>query len=227
MNSAQFIWSPSTGLNLNTALFTQDSIASKIYTGMKDTTWSVLGEPVSKYRFLTLKKPFWSNPLPYPDWKWYYKSVNETGTITARDSFTVMNHADMTFDEVPFEVFGVNPWSDCDTVTLPERGLYMITYDCSVLFPYSEVAGVNARDTARLRLVNELNVDIVTSYSELWKEFNDGIRYYPEAQTLSKTFTVFNSVPGTKYYLQVFGALNSGLITIAVTKPSITYLLVR
>lgn len=227
MNTSQFNWSPSTGLNLNSSLFSQDSIASKIYTGIKDSTWSNLGEPVSKYRFLTLKKPFWANPLPYPDWKWFYMSVNESGSITARDSFTVMNHADMTYDETPFEVFGVDPWSDCDTITLPVRGSYIITYNCSMLFPYSEVASVNARDSARLRIVNEFNVDIPASYTEMWKEFNDGVRYYPQSNPVSKTFTLFNAVPGTKYYLQVFGALNSAMITIAVTKPTITYLLVR
>lgn len=227
MNTSQFNWSPETGLNLNTLLFNQDSIASKIYTGIKDTTWNILGEPISKYRFLTLKKPFWSNPLPYPDWKWFYSSVNESGVVTARDSFTVMNHADMTYDETPFEVFGGGSWNNCDTITLPVRGSYIITYDCNMLFPYSEVSGINARDSALIRMVNELNIDVPASYSEKWKEFNDGIRYYPESNPVSKTFTLFNSVPGTKYYLQVFGVLNSGLITIAVTKPTVTYLLVR
>ena len=227
MNSSQFNWSPSTGLNLNTDLFNQDSIASKIYTGIKDSTWVNLGEPVSKYRFLTLKKPFWSNPLPYPDWKWYYTSVNESGVINAKDSFTVMNHADMTYDETPFEVFGVSVWSDCDTITLPVRGSYIITYDCNMIFPYSEVSGINARDSAILRVVNELNVDVPASYTEVWKEFNDGIRFYPESRPVSRTFTLFNSVPGTKYYLQLYGILNSSLINIAVTKPTMTYLLVR
>lgn len=107
------------------------------------------------------EKPFWHNPLPFPDWKWYYKSVSETGVINARDSFTVMNHADMTYDETPFEVFGVESWSDCDTVTLPVRGLYTITYDCSVIFPYTEVSGINERDSVILRVVNELSVDIL------------------------------------------------------------------
>ncbi len=227
MNSSHFSWLPGTGLNLNTDILKQDSIASKNYTGIKDSTWNILGEPVNKYRFLTLKKPFWINPLPYPDWKWYYTSVNESGVITARDSFTVMNHADMTFDEAPVEVFAVDVWNDCDTITLPVRGQYIITYNCSLVFPFSEITGVNARDSAIIRVVNELNVDIPASYTEVWKEFNDGNRYFPESKPLSRTFTLYNPIPGTKYYLQVYGALNSQLITIAVTKPSITYLLVR
>jgi hypothetical protein len=226
-NSSQFNWSPTNGLNINSSVFEHDSIASKNYTGIKDSTWNILGEPVSKYRFLTLKKPFWANPLPYPDWKWYYKSVNESGVITARDSFTVMNHADMTYDETPFEVFGVSTWSDCDTITLPVRGSYTITYDCSMIFPYSEISAVTARDSARMRMVNELSVDIPASYLEAWKDFNSEYKYYPESKPVSKTFTLFNSIPGTKYYLQLYGVLNSALITIAVTKPTVTYLLVR
>ncbi len=227
MNTSQFNWSPITGLNLNTSVFQQDSIASNIYTGIKDTTWNILGEPNSRYRFLTLKKPFWSNPLPYPDWKWYYSSINESGVVTGKDSFTVINHADMTFDETPFEVFSDNMWNDCDTITLPVRGTYIITYDCNMLFPYSEVSGVYAKDIARLRVVNELNVDLPASYTEMWKQFNNTFSYSPESNPISKTFTLFNSVPGTKYYLQVYGVLNSGMITIAVTKPTVTYLLVR
>lgn len=227
MNTTDFYWSTESGLNLNHDILNRDSIASKNYTGIKDSTWTVLGEPVSKHRFLTLKKPFWSNPLPYPDWKWYYKSVSETGVINARDSFTVMNHADLTYDETPFEVFGVESWSDCDTVTLPVRGLYTLTYDCSVIFPYSEFSGIHERDSVILRMVSELNVDIPASYTEYWREFYDGTMYHPESRPLSKTFTLFNSVPGTKYYLQVYGILNTGLINIAVTKPTITYMLVR
>jgi hypothetical protein len=227
INPAQFYWSTATGLNLNTGLFNQDSIASRIYTGLKDSTWISLGEPVSKYRTLTLKKPFWYNPLPYPDWKWYYTSVSETGVITSKDSFTVMNHADMTFDETPFEVFGDVLWNDCDTITLPVRGLYHVTYDFNLIFPYTEVSGINARDSVTLRVVNELGVDIPASYLEEFKEFYDGIRYYPQSAAKSKTFTLFNPLPGTKYFLQVKGVLNSGLINIAVTKPSVVYLLVR
>ncbi|MBN8585132.1 MAG: hypothetical protein J0M37_08550 [Ignavibacteria bacterium] len=227
MNPAQFTWSPVTGLNLNSAVLNQDSIAAKIFTGLKDSTWFSLGEPLSKYRTLSLRKPFWNNPLPYPDWKWYYTSVSETGVISAKDSFTVMNHADMTYDETPFEIFADALWNDCDTITLPIRGLYHITYNCNVIFPYTEVAGIFARDSITMRMVNELSVDIPASYLEEFREFYDGTRYYPESHVKSRTFTLFNPLPGTKYYLQVKGVLNSGLINIAVTKPQITYMLVR
>ncbi len=147
--------------------------------------------------------------------------------ITSKDSFTVMNHADMTFDETPFEVFADAMWNDCDTITLPVRGSYHITYNFNLIFPYLEVAGVNARDSVTLRMVNELNVDVPASYMEEYREFYDGVRYYSESEVKSRTFTLFNPVPGTKYFLQVKGVLNSGLINIAVTRPSITYLLVR
>jgi hypothetical protein len=47
-NPAQFSWSPASGLNFNTNLMSQDSIAAKNFTSVKDTTWFVLGEPVTK-----------------------------------------------------------------------------------------------------------------------------------------------------------------------------------
>lgn len=233
-NPAQFSWSPASGLNFNTNLLSQDSIAAKNFTSVKDTTWFVLGEPVTKYRYLTLKKPFWYNPsaLPFPDWKWYYRSVDETGATTARDSFIVMNHTDMTIDETPAEVFGVDTWSDVDTVTLPVRGTYIITYDCSLIFPYSVVSGVDARDTVMLRVINEFNVDKSGSYTELWKDFKnaEGLNsqyYQPESNPVSKTFFLFNPTAGTRYILQIRADLNTSLVNAAVTKPQMTYLLVR
>ncbi len=226
-NSNEFTWSAGTGLNLNSSIFVRDSISAKNFTVIKDSTWYMLGEPLSKLRVLSLKKPFWANPLPYPDWKWYYISINETGATTAMDSFTVMNNADMTFDEAPFEVFGVSSWSDVDTISLPVRGSYMISYSVNLLFPYTEVTGISARDSVRLRIVNELNQDLPLSYAEEWIEFNDGTRYSPASHTVTKTFTLFNSLPGMKYYLQLYAVLGTSLINAAATKPTITYLLVR
>ncbi len=226
-NNTQFSWQSATGLNLNTDILNRDSIASKNYTGIKDSTWFVLGEPVSKYRFLTLKKPFWHNTLPYPDWKWFYRSVDENNTTLAYDSFTVMNHADMTIDAVPSEVFGDDAWNNVDTVLLPARGLYTITYDCSVIFPYSEVSGVTARDSVMLRFTDQLNDPKEGSYTEIWKDFNTFFAYYPESRPVSKTFTFFNTVPNTPYFLQVRADLNTSLVNAAVTRPQITYVLIR
>lgn len=233
-NAAHFFWSASTGLNFNTNLLNQDSIAAKNFTSVKDSSWIVLGETVSKYRYLTLKKTFWYNQpsLPFPEWKWYYKSVDESGAITARDSFMVMNHTDMTIDVTPFEVFGVDVWSNVDTLTLPVRGTYIITYDCSLIFPYSVVSGVDARDSVMLHVVNEISTEISGSYMEVWKEFKnaEGLysQYYqPESNPVSKTFFLFNPAAGTKYILQVRADLNTELVNAAVTGPQMTYLLVR
>ncbi|MBZ0204238.1 MAG: hypothetical protein K8I03_14580 [Ignavibacteria bacterium] len=226
-NSDQFSWSTSTGLNLNTALLNQDSISAKNFTGIKDSTWFVLGEPVSKYRFLTIKKPFWHNPLPFPDWKWYYKSVDETAAILARDSFYVMNHSETVTDDTPELFFADGSWNNCDTITLPARGQYIITYDLSLIFPFSEVIGIAARDSVLIRVVNELNVDKQGSHSEVWQEFNDAISYFPESHTLSRTFSLFNPTAGEKYFLQLKGLIHTELVSAAVTKPQMTYLLVR
>lgn len=229
INPAHFTWSPVNGLNFNTALLNQDSIAAKNFTSVKDTTWFVLGEPVSRFRYLTLKKPFWFNQtvLPFPDWKWYYRSVDESGITTARDSFMVMNHTDMTIDETPFEVFAVDSWSDADTVTLPVRGTYIVTYDCSLIFPYSDIAGITARDTVMFRVVDGLSADKTGSHAELWRDFNSTVNYSPESNTISRTFFLFNASAGTKYVLQVRADLNTELVNAAVTKPQFTYLLVR
>jgi len=235
-NSSQFAWSASTGLNLNSAIFNQDSIASKKYTNFKDSTWLVQGENVSKYRMLTLKKPFWYNPLLFPDWKWYYRSVTETGTTVSTDSFYVLNHSAMVTDETrPFDVFADDNWNTCDTVVLPSVGLYVITYDCNLVFPYAEILGITARDSVQFRLVaspGTENENIITgSYSEIWKDFDATIRYEPESFPLSRSFSYYfdkmQSQQSATFYLQIRGDLNSGQISVAATKFQITYLLVR
>lgn len=235
-NTSQFTWSGSTGLNLNSAVLNQDSIASKRYTNFKDSTWVVLGENVSKYRMITLKKPFWNNPLVFPDWKWYYKSVSETGSTLSVDSFYVMNHSAMVTDEaIPFEVFGEDNWNTCDTVVLPARGLYLVTYDCNLMFPYSELFGITARDSVEFRLVaapgTENETVVPGSHSEIWKDFNSADKYFPESSPLSRSFTYFfdqlQPLQSGIFYLQIRADLNSALINAAAAKFQITYLLVR
>jgi hypothetical protein len=229
-NTSQFNWSTSTGLNLNTNLFNQDSIASKIYSSLKDSTWIVLGEPVSKYRSLTLKKPFWANPLTFPDWKWYYKSVDETGNINARDSFTVLNDAGHSAKVNPDEeIFADALWNAADTITLPVRGTYMITYNAELIFPYQNVEGINARDSVEFRMIREFDGFDNTPYTNLsvWREWIGHLNYTPESSPVSKSFSLFNQFAGGKWILQVRGRINSALIIAAVTRPQITYVLVR
>jgi hypothetical protein len=226
-NSQHFYWSSSNGLNLNPAIFNFDSLASNIYTNVKDTFWLNQGEPVFKYRFLTLKKLFWHNQLSFPDWKWHYSSVNEFGTAVSKDSFSVLNHADFTYDQNPFEIFADYNWNNADTVILPLRGLYALTYDLNLIFPYSSIENISARDSIIIRMINEFNTDIPVSYSEVWKDFSADVKSLPEQKSMSKTFVLFNQYPNMKFYLQIKGINNSGLIAAAVSKPSLTYILIR
>jgi hypothetical protein len=138
-----------------------------------------------------------------------------------------MNHAEMTIDQTPFEVFGDDAWNNVDTVILPARGLYTITYDCSVIFPYTEVSGISARDSVMLRFVDLLSGPKPGSYTEIWKDFNNFFAYYPESRPVSKSFTFFNIVPNSTFYLQVRADLNTSLVNAAVTRPEISYVLIR
>jgi len=229
-NTSQFNWSTSTGLNLNTNILNQDSIASKIYSSLKDSTWIVLGEPVSKYRSLTLKKLFWSNPLTFPDWKWYYKSVDETGTINARDSFMVLNDAGHSAKVNPDEeIFADASWNAVDTITLPVKGTYMITYNAELIFPYQNVEGIAARDSVEFRMIREFDGFDNTPYTNLsvWRDWVSQMNYTPESSPISKSFSLFSQFAGGKWILQVRGRINSALIIAAVTRPQITYVLVR
>lgn len=248
-NISHFSWSTTTGLNLSSTIFQQDSIASKNYTSSKDSSWSVLGETVSKWRFLTLKKPFWANPnlsgsqtkIDIPLWFWYYKSVSDAGVISGVDSFSVLNEAStLNADGYDTEFFGVDTWTTVDTLQLGVRAKYLITYDVNLIFPYVEVNGVDATDSVNFRMVTSPGTEdeyVLTGSTMLcWKTFLNtyGLvsQTYPQQSgNISRTFAYnFTGLPFTvngTVYLQVRADLNTSLTTVALTKPQITYMLVR
>lgn len=250
LNPSQFYWDGGTGLNLATGIFNQDSIASKMYSNFKDSTWIVLGEPVSKYRILTLKKRFWANPTDlskqnagYYNWKWYFETVSEAGVRTLNDSSIVINHgANSEGYKYPDEYFGVDTWTTIDTVWFPERALYSVTYQAELLFPYVEISGIDARDTAQFRLVykpgTEDEIINQSSILTVWKDFKStaGLMtpveqfYQPESQSVSRTFLLSHPLTmagDNKWFLQLRGDLNSAFTSIAATKPLITYILIK
>lgn len=248
-NPAYFTWSNTTGLNLAASIFNQDSIAAKIFTSSKDSSFVLLGETVSKWRFLTLKKPFWNNPnlsgtktkIDIPLWFWYYKSVSESGVINAQDSFSVLNEAaTLNADGYDEEFFGVDDWTTIDTLQLGVKAKYLITYDVNLMFPYTEVNGVDARDSVVFRMVIKPGTEDETvlpgSTVINWKDFKNtyalSSQTYPaESTIISRSFAYnFTGAPLTAdatVYLQVRADLNSSLITVGLTKPQITYMLVR
>lgn len=230
INSSQFTWSNGM-LNLNGTFFNVDSTASKRYTNWADSTWTNLGEFVKKYRMITLGKRFWHNPNGYYDWKWYTQSVSEVGVVSGKDSLFVINHGSMSNGHLyNYEVFGVDLWSDLDTITISERGLYSVTYSSELAFPLAFVDGGDARDTVQYCMVDVTAGDdiLAGSFTTLWKDFfvsSMGRPYTPESNTFSKTFTAFLQ-PGL-YILRIRADLNSGYINVSATNPLISYILLR
>lgn len=155
-NTNQFSWSTSTGLNLNSRSFSVDSVFSKILSSYKDTTWIVLGEPVTKYKYLSLKKPFFnSNVNNYYDWKYYYRSFDTDGSLLAVDSPYAVNNVleiDQTENvSLPFD----GTYNKIDSLLL-DAGTYLITFS----FVYerinpSNASAVGLRDTIEIALKEE------------------------------------------------------------------------
>lgn len=127
-NPSQFSWSPTSGLNLN---FTQDSINSSMYTNKKDTSWVQLGETLTRVKFFTLKKPHYGGGYPFLDWKWYYGSIDENGTVTRIDSNHVLNYVKYV-DNVGSIAFSGATLTPVDSVYL-EPGTWDITFGFSIL----------------------------------------------------------------------------------------------
>jgi len=131
-NSQHFTWSSTTGLNLSSSIFQQDSVFTKNMTVGRDSTWLVMGEPVSKWRTYSLKKLFWANPLDgRHDLKWTYRSFNESFQLVATDSAWAINHA---FTKYNNEAIGLDGnWQNKDTLML-QNGFYTINYGVTYQF---------------------------------------------------------------------------------------------
>ena len=155
-NTSQFSWSTSTGLNLSSSVFSQDSLYSKIVSSYKDTSWIVLGESVYKYKFLSLKKPFFGGSVNNPyDWRWYYRSFYENGALLAIDSPLVINNIlEIDQDEnVSLQYDGT--YHKIDSLLL-DAGTYNITF--SFTFERTNpanVAAVGISDTVEISLKEE------------------------------------------------------------------------
>ena len=143
LNTAHFEWADDK-LNVKSSVLNADSIKHKIVAIGKDTTWSNLGEDVTKWRFLWLEKPFWSNPYIIPDWKWYYGSYDESGVQVAYDSMMAINDAGQSYNNTNTSISG-STWAFCDTLALPIKGKYHLTYSAQVVFPSG--TGSDAYDT--------------------------------------------------------------------------------
>jgi hypothetical protein len=92
INTAQFTWS-SDKLNLSGSILSPDSMRYFKLSIGRDTTWTVLGEPVTKPRSITLKKDNYATPtyVNVPDWEWNYESRDESGALLATGKYAAIN----------------------------------------------------------------------------------------------------------------------------------------
>ncbi len=180
-NTSQFTWSTSTGLNLNTGVFSQDSLYSKIVSSYKDTSWIVLGETVTKHTFLSLKKTFFSGSVNNSfDWKWFYRSFDENGVLLAIDSPLVINNILEIDQDENISLNYDGTYSKIDSLRL-DAGTYNITF--SFMFERynpANVAAVGIIDTVEIALKEENSAPNVYI-----KRFIRNIHMYPATNSMN------------------------------------------
>lgn len=234
-NTAHLSWSTSTGLNIIDPVSHDTSYVKKLSV-YKDTTD---GENTN-IRFFTFSKRFYGNSGTI--WNGllvrYYTFLN--GSLSASDSARVIGDASTVHSETfDYEVFADDNWNNLDTVIITERGLYVITYDTELAFPYSDISVgsiSDKTDTVQFRLViapaTENETVISGSLLKIWKHFTVDLGYTAESRTVSKTtsYLYTKETPfqaGISVILQIRGDINTELINAAATEPSITINLVR
>lgn len=154
INSSHFQWT-SDKLNLLTSAVMIDSIKHNNVTVGKDSTWIVLGEPVTKWRFLSLKKGFWYNTYSIPDWKWVYTSFNEAGVLQAMDSMMVINEVLEVDNETSVSASYDGTYILIDSLTLPP-GKYHIDFGALFVRPdHNDAAQIDVTDTVEIALKEE------------------------------------------------------------------------
>lgn len=92
LNTSHFEWNDDK-LNLNSSVLNADSIRHKLLTLFKDTTWSNLGEPISKNKLITFTKDYWAtSPLSnVPDWYMRYESRDVDNSVLATSKYQLIN----------------------------------------------------------------------------------------------------------------------------------------
>ncbi len=232
--TTDFMWSNTEGLYLSQPL-SHDSVWSRIFAVTRDTAF----DESDMRRTLSLKKFFWTNTNNdiWGDWILHYYSRNMLG-VTSTDSCRLIGDAKTLSNELyPDEYFGVGEWTTIDTLKLNIRGLYMITYEGNLIFPYTDVTMLSdTRDSVSFRLVaaegtGDEQIPTGSTFT-IWKDFKNLVYYTPESNVFSRTFTYnyYNAPPFTgeiEFYLQIRADLNTELINVAATKTKFTYTLIR
>ncbi|HMQ78829.1 MAG TPA: hypothetical protein PKE39_14430 [Ignavibacteria bacterium] len=231
-NTSQFDWS-SDKLNLLSTAVNQDSAKHKIITSGKDTTWVVLGEDVTKWRFLSLKKGFWYNSYSIPDWKWVYESYNESGVLQAMDSMMVINEATSVDNETSVGLTYDGTYIKVDSLLLPP-GKY--TIDFAIMWErgnHNDPAQMNISDTIIVALKEQSsapNAYIVNSIRHI-ETYADTTNFSGGVLQWSTVHTVYS----TPKYVYLYGRYVANALatalglgpTAGVTRGKIVATLVR
>ena len=194
LNSSHFQWNDDK-LNLLSSAVNVDSIKHKNVTVGKDTTWIVLGENVTKWRFLSLKKGFWYNAYSIPDWKWVYTSFDESGVLQAMDSMMVINEATSVDNETSVQLQYDGTYTKVDSLLLPP-GKY--TIDFALMWErgnHNDPAQMNISDTIIAALKEQssapntyiaTNIRHIETYADT-TNFSGGVLQWSSVHTVYST----------------------------------------
>ncbi|KXK54871.1 MAG: hypothetical protein UZ05_CHB002000805 [Chlorobi bacterium OLB5] len=232
LNSSHFQWT-NDKLNLLNSAVNIDSIKHNNVTVGKDSTWIVLGEPVTKWRFLSLKKGFWYNAYTIPDWKWVYTSFNESGVLQAMDSMMVINEVLEIDNETSVSASYDGTYTLIDSLTLPP-GKYFIDFGAQFVRPdHNDASQINITDTVEIALKEESSAP-----NTYIKRYVRNIHTYLDTNNLDgdvlnwgAVHTVFSTSKKIYLYGRYLGqALATALglgPTVAYTRGRVTATLIR
>ncbi len=214
INTSHFAYSGDQ-LSLNSSVLNADSIKHKNLTVGKDTTWTVLGEGVTKFRFLSLKKGFWYNSYSVPDWKWVYTSFDENGTLQAMDSMMAINEVTSVDNEVSVSLQYDGTYHKIDSLLLPP-GKYMIDFAIMWERPdHNNVAQVGISDTMIVALKEQSsapNAYIITNVRD--------IHMYVDANNFDGSvlqWSAVHTVYSTPKYVYLYGKYVANALSTALS----------
>lgn len=221
LNSSHFQWT-NDKLNLLSSAVNVDSIKHNNVTVGKDSTWLVLGEPVTKWRFLSLKKGFWYNAYTIPDWKWVYTSFNESGVLQAMDSMLVINEVLEVDNETSVSASYDGTYILIDSLTLPP-GKYHIDFGALFVRPdHNDEAQINISDTVEIALKEESSAP-----NTYIKRYIRNIHTYLDTNNLdgdALNWSAVHTVYSTAKKIYLYGRyLGQALATALGSGPTIIY----
>lgn len=232
LNSSHFQWT-NDKLNLLNSAVNIDSIKHNNVTVGKDSTWIVLGEPVTKWRFISLKKGYWYNAYTIPDWKWVYTSFNESGVLQAMDSMMVINEVLESDNETSVLAGHAGAYVLVDSVTLLPGKYYI---DFGILFErddHDDANQIGIQDTVEIALKEESTAPnvYIKRYIRDIHMYIDTNNFSGTALNWSASHTVYGGARKIYLYARYLGqalsnALSRGL-SVKITRGRVIATLIR